>query len=53
MNKWCPKCQARLLTNEQIEKNLSCDRCQKKHAKEFPERFKKLSEQNKGVNKDD
>lgn len=37
MNRWC-KCGSRLLTNEQIEKNLPCETCQK-HAKDFIEKF--------------
>jgi hypothetical protein len=37
--RWC-KCQRRILTTEQMEKNLPCEICQKeKHVKKFHEKF--------------
>jgi reverse gyrase len=43
--KFCPVCNDRILTIEQMEKNLPCDKCQEEHAKKFKERFEKLKEE--------
>ena len=33
------KCNRRILTTEQVEKNLPCELCQKEHAQKFNEEF--------------
>jgi hypothetical protein len=37
--KWCGKCNARILTTDQINKKQDCYDCQKKHAESFPKRM--------------
>ena len=46
--KFCPICNDRILTIEQMEKNLPCDKCQEEivHAKSFKDRFEKAGEEN-------
>ena len=39
---FCPKCNGLILTIEQMENNLPCDRCQeegRKHAEEFHKKY--------------
>ena len=47
---WCPECKARILTTEQMDKELPCADCQKKHADTLKERLEVDDERRKESN---